>query len=658
MTWITHILTRYRMVLVPFIAAAIVIINVNVASAATPFFDLSIPGTPDNGSRYGSGSVISGGVPSWVGDKASLMSWLKSTYYSAPSGNYNPPYWNQTGIAYFVRLLLGDGRSYTVSDADFAKLDKLLQPSNGVTIKFNVSEKGSSDTYICQHEVPRSGRDPYDVCKYDHDWNGEAIVVEQKINGVTKVIAKVQRVCFNPDGNSPGGLVTIPDDYSLTPLISSSDSSAVAGAKVDLTPSVKNSKSGPSNNTQWQVSQFRPLIAYPGAGNSSQAPSPYYKNVITNVSSGTGASYPAKATTPLTVVSVVVPDLPVGSLVCYAFSVQARANDSGEWAHSEPVCIKVAVKPLVQVWGGDLSAGKSFLGTSVAVPAANIETSTSTKTIAGTNYTFGAWVEYGIFATGTIKNIASAAAYAGTGATQGLTNSSLCKSTYLSFNNASGGQNVCTGGAYKTVGTYTTTRSIPDVASNYPITSGTPQFGSKDINSGATQGLYTSSSDITLAGGTIGAGRWIVINAPNANVTITGNITYTSAALSSVSDIPQMVIIAKNINILDAVTQIDAWLIAKPSAALADGVINTCSSVSLLTQLSSAICPKPLVVNGPVMANKLYLRRTTGPGTGVASGNPAETFNLRADAYLWAYAHTTSNGRVQTVYTTELPPRL
>lgn len=588
--------------------------------------------------------VIEGGY--WGGaDANSFIAAIYAAYaYTDPSGCEGA---RNEGAAYIVHTMLGQGvgQPKTVSSGEWVEWEKRVRQSTIIDSSVNVlNQINTSAEYFSTVKIGQF-----------IDVRNATFATLKFYDSKGNVVYEFKRQCANPIGDTKGLPVA---DYSLTPYINASDTAAVGGSTIALTPSVKNTKSGPSSGTQWQVSQFRPLVAYPTAGNSVSAPSPYYKNVITNVASGTGASYPANATSQQGVVNATVPDLPVGSLVCYAFSVQARANDSTEWAHSDAVCIKIAVKPLVQVWGGDLSAGKSFLGTSVAVPAANIETSTSTKTIAGTSYTFGAWVEYGIFATGTTKNIASAAAYAGTGATQGLANASLCKESYLSFNNASAFQNVCTGGAYKTVGAYATTRSIPDVGSNYPVTGGTPQFGSSDINSGSTQGLYTSSSDITLAGGTIGAGRWIVINAPDANVTIAGNITYTSAALSSVSDIPQMVIIAKNINIVDAVTQIDAWLIAKPSAALADGVINTCSSVLLTAQLSSVICPKPLVVNGPIMANKLYLRRTTGPGTGVASGNPAETFNLRADAYLWAYAHTTSNGRVQTVYTTELPPRL
>jgi len=99
------------------------------------------------------------------------------------------------------------------------------------------------------------------------------------------------------------------------------------------------------------------------------------------------------------------------------------------------------------------------------------------------------------------------------------------------------------------------------------------------------------------------------------------------------------------------VKQIDAWLIAKSG-------LNTCSDV--VGNLSSTLCNNQLTVNGPVMAGQLYLRRTAGSGTGQDhSGDPAEIFNLRPDAYMWASMRATGGGnRAQTVYTTELPPRL
>ncbi|HEU4715637.1 MAG TPA: hypothetical protein VFS14_02290, partial [Candidatus Saccharimonadales bacterium] len=109
-----------------------------------------------------------------------------------------------------------------------------------------------------------------------------------------------------------------------------------------------------------------------------------------------------------------------------------------------------------------------------------------------------------------------------------------------------------------------------------------------------------------------------------------------------------VVIIANNINIHGNVRQIDAWLVAS-------GTINTCNDFT--GNLTSNKCNQPLAVNGPVVTNRLVLNRTAGSGTGAQSGDPAERFNLRPDAFLWAQLQASGNDKAQTVYSTELPPR-
>jgi hypothetical protein len=311
---------------------------------------------------------------------------------------------------------------------------------------------------------------------------------------------------------------------------------------------------------------------------------------------------------------------------------------------SWPACVKIGKKPKVQIWGGDLTS----LG--------GASTSVSSKSIDGASYTFGSWVEYGIFATGTVTGTGSGAAYAG----QGLVDATVCKESQLSFTNAVDDSSGCKDNG--TIGHYVTSRSVPDVAASFPVSSTTPTIGSDYISDPTRSGVFTASGAVTLDGGTLQKGRWLVLNAPNADVTINGNITYTIDSLHSIYEIPQLVIIAKNIIIADGVTQIDAWLIAKGSSPT-DGIINTCASVGTTGPLSTEICNLKLVVNGPVMADKLYLRRTYGSNPCVGSdcspsGEPAEIFNLRPDAYLWASGRSIVSGRLQTVYTTELPPRL
>ena len=181
-----------------------------------------------------------------------------------------------------------------------------------------------------------------------------------------------------------------------------------------------------------------------------------------------------------------------------------------------------------------------------------------------------------------------------------------------------------------------------------------------NITGNAMQGVYkTSLTSLSLTSSAdIPAGKWVVINAPNTTVTISGNIRYTTSAIPKVGSIPQVVIIAKNIIIADAVTNVDAWLIAAGTGV--DGRINTCGAggVAETTVVTTLNCNQVLTVNGPVVANHLIMRRTAGAGVAAQARDPAEVFNLRPDAYFWASVYSTSSAsRVPTASTKELPPR-
>jgi Mg-chelatase subunit ChlD len=154
----------------------------------------------------------------------------------------------------------------------------------------------------------------------------------------------------------------------------------------------------------------------------------------------------------------------------------------------------------------------------------------------------------------------------------------------------------------------------------------------------------------------------VYINSNITNPNYKNGQTYKNA-----SDLNQMVIIAKNIKISPEVTNVDAWLIASDSIYTCYSNDNDKMNLYLgkggdgNDGLTIDFCNKQLIINGPVMADHLYMLRTYGAGVGntgdISSNTPAEIFNLRADAYLWAAARSLVNGRVQTTYTTELPPR-
>ena len=308
-------------------------------------------------------------------------------------------------------------------------------------------------------------------------------------------------------------------------------------------------------------------------------------------------------------------NLSVGDKLCYMLRVNPSSipRTDPTYADSNIVCVVVSKKPKVQIWGGDLWAGG-------AVKA-------STSVFGGR--TFGSWIEYGIFAAQSVNGAASAAAYSVLGFAD-----TFCKASKLSFTNV----NCATSG----VGGYSSSHTLSDVAASFPggITTSSPitaQF--------LASGTY-AVGDVTLKASELPQSRSVIINS-SGTVTIIGNQTYQGGSYDSIDKIPQLVIIAAgDINIYGDVTQIDAWLVAN------GGVINTCSDVPISVPLNSTICKNKLVVNGPISAQKLYLRRTFGDGK-----SSAETFNLRADALVWAANRATVSNGVRTVYSTELPPR-
>lgn len=272
----------------------------------------------------------------------------------------------------------------------------------------------------------------------------------------------------------------------------------------------------------------------------------------------------------------------------------------------------------------------------------------SAQALGPTNRTYGSWGEYAVTATGIITGIGSGSAFAG----PGLANTTACSYTFLTISNASASN--CKSTPAASYGKYNTGRTIPDVAASFPVSSAGSTL-SGTVSMAGLSGTYKTSGTLVINGGALAKGQTIVINTYNSitkqyqDVTIAGDIKYTTDPLTSSDQIPQLVILAKNINIQSGVTQVDAWLSA-------EGTLNTCSDINR-TSITINNCNKALTVNGPVMANQVQLWRTAGSDSGAASGDPAEVFNLRPDAYLWGISKSAQSGRLETVYTHELPPR-
>lgn len=416
-----------------------------------------------------------------------------------------------------------------------------------------------------------------------------------------------------------------------------------------------NSKSAP---TYWQVS-FLTLqpgnttlpstkVATKNANSACRHFDPSNAYNCTAISSGSMVFTKGYSSPPS--VNFTVPDVNAGTKYCFAFSINDSLNPDpvDRWSHAyfsyARNCIIVVKKPKTQIWGGDLFVGKSQVGGSAL--ASKIQSATSVKS--GTTY--GSWVEYAASAPSTISGVAS-----GAGLNNGKAVSSVCDYTKLTFTSA--GASSCTASTLK--GGYQSNRLIPDVAASFANSNPVRYVnGSVDVGGLVSGGIYQNTSgSVNITGGNLPSGKWVVINAPNATVTIAGNINYANGRYTKINEIPQLVIIAKDININDNVSKVDSWLIAR-------GNINTCSSAAASAtnvnsaQLTISKCATQLTINGPIMANKLYLHRTFGAGTGAGTGIPAEIMNLRSDAYLWAYARARENGgSARVIYSTEAPVR-
>lgn len=287
-------------------------------------------------------------------------------------------------------------------------------------------------------------------------------------------------------------------------------------------------------------------------------------------------------------------------------------------------CTSVGKKPRVQVWGGDIRT------------RGDIETSTGTVDDGGTNKVFGSWVEYGALAAGNVTGFAS-----GSGLNEGSTGAATTWNK-LTF------ANVDDTGTSR-LGQYT----LPPVKALADQFTGAASSGVPGSDLGALESGTYKTNNLTINASTVGQGGGgrgkSIIIVVTGTVTIQGDITYAPGTFTSIGQLPQVVIIANKINIAGSVGQVNAWLVTTGT----DGAVNTCSDRAVTAPLNASVCNNKLTVNGPVSTQHLHLRRTAGSDP----NDSAELFNLRPDAYIWAYLQSSDEGKIQTVYTTELPPR-
>lgn len=251
---------------------------------------------------------------------------------------------------------------------------------------------------------------------------------------------------------------------------------------------------------------------------------------------------------------------------------------------------------------------------------------------------YGSWAEYALFSQ------ESARSASGAGLSSGSAGRSVL-GTADSYNNLT-----FTNSTPTNMGIFTTRATVVPQTFN----AGGVDRGANINVSTIGSGTYIRSGDITVTGGVIPAGQRIVIRS-TGTVRITGpDIVYANGPYTSANSVPQLVIIANNITIDSSVKEVSGWLIANRSSA---SYISTCGTPSLPAWLSgTGACTDQLKINGPVIANHLYLRRIHG-GEKEDPGRPAEILNLRSDTYLSSYGSARNTGAIKTSYIRDLPPR-
>ena len=448
------------------------------------------------------------------------------------------------------------------------------------------------------------------------------------------------------NGTSSPACVTVPYSYSLTPRVVPDTSAVEPGQSVQLDRIVNNAGPTKSRTTDWQMVE---VIVRKGAGiaqrvtgDNAQNPCAYYGPVLPGrcetIASGTRDSFSytsGTTSTSLGMIGRAVPnDLNVGDEICWGLSVRPPAHNSstGVWRHSELVCVKVGKSPKTQFWGADVRSNK--------------EVSTGPyKAINGAMY--GSWAEYAIMSSERVTSASAAKLSSSAGGRTGVAIPNDAARNLLTFSNTA---------PYGNFGS-TFVSTIPGT---YHADDATGVGMSGPVNIGTIgDGTYKTTEDLTINGGELMSGRTVIIKSTRT-VTITGNITKRAGdSYTTNSDVPQLVISANRIIIDASVTQVDAWLIAKAGPT---SYVSTCGTPGGTRGLqgdpviTSDTCNQPLIINGPITANHLYLRRTSGSEAG-SRHVPAEVLNLRPDTYLWANATARKSQSISTMYTRELPPR-
>ncbi len=313
---------------------------------------------------------------------------------------------------------------------------------------------------------------------------------------------------------------------------------------------------------------------------------------------------------------------PAGTTLCGKLTIDQSTETTGTPASTEK-CTVVVKAPKVQFWNSDVNTGRHFQQSDNnptcgepldSASSADITTVGPPTSVASDNL-YGAWVEYGAFASGGVSSFGSAAenknggydvspvgqhlTFGNNGQLGRFAYSNWCIPDYEKLYEQQNGQS--------TVALTGSTIDMGVLNANHYYTATAPSNielkNIGNISAGKqTITIEAPNANVILKGGTIKPGVRLVIHAAGT-VKIDGNIKYSNAGYANIDDIPRIVVIAdgqvisgggdqQGIVVNDNVTQIDAWLVTR------QGLYTCVTKPSALTY-SGSKCGDQLVMNGP-----------------------------------------------------------
>ncbi len=378
-------------------------------------------------------------------------------------------------------------------------------------------------------------------------------------------------------------------------------------------------------------------------------------------------------------------DASAGDYMCFAIAVYPHISGRGsqeqidtnwsdaegdhEWYVSAPKCAKIAKKPSAQIIGGDLYSGGD-IRTNVSEKRQLWKVSgygTYVKS-GGSVVTNGSWVEEGITSRGLVTGLSSGASlgWVMDARETGLIGSAdyctiRAPLSIANYSNWTIGDVICpytpAVGLSNISSTVKNRKALADYwrgdgdgdGSSY--ISLTNDDGNIASATGKNIKLYSTDGSVTVGGGSITTDTTRIVKA-GGTVTISDNIEYNAAGMTSSGNVPKVVIYGNNIEIACNVTRVDAILIAENNVV-------TCQGYTGSNNLDAQARANILEINGIVISNKIDLGRTYGNSVGNGTGKAAETINYDTSALIWGrfMAGTSESDTMTVTYQHELAPR-